>query len=1059
MTEAVYKIRLFRNQLPITSRAKNSFVVLGNYSGMECEEITNFNELVEYRGADTQGGAGLSPEPAHPVFFINQTSEVPLFIRKKHRKDYIYALCLLSLNKATGETFILGAETTKDMIKKVRGKISRLKTKNIKTQLFPALGPADLLWVMRGRKLSDIMDAVVKIRGIRSKNKVGSPYLFVSSNVIHFVYKNYDITNALGESVKIMLSMNHIDASKNNFATACKTAFNDDADYYRSCGDWDASLSFNGISLYTAWGLLGLPLPNSSTAKNPAVKRYNAQIKVIKNQIGTNVSSWHIRYMVETEPTAGNELKIVPTGHIQKIELMKHLYGRIKSAVPLSVERTIKVLVSQCEAMLKHPYKQKNGIRMYNILMNAMTVIHQAQSSGYPLNGKTVAKCFDGIKSTLNNSLMASHFNLDHFSARDIEAITPTIKLFFAYESIIGKVFSTMDISTTPNFEQASNSIFFITVDSDTEASSTSFLGGLYYDNDRELYGINLPNIAYFDFKYVPSIIHEALHFVRTDWYASPDAKGVVRNAKRNKMLYNIICKGVIKKINDTYDKLYGKGSKVSISKSDKDIIANCSYKFATALNNRFPKDTKDTKDTKDVEDFNLRPFVYDKKMTEVLENADFETLYKEARDINEKSEEGGAEKVENPTLSNEKEPFYYISLHACFESMRKDIGELIINYQTVINEAVTDMLMCVACNIDAEKYVNYIAGIITENKMVNVKNDKMMKMRVLCVVIALYYNESNSQAAWNKDFYDNYINNIKDFAAKIAESTKREAFNALLTDEEPKEATTVTTELITESAEREAFSALLTDEEPKEAATVITDLMSNSELIRFSNSELIVYLLDIYDYAKNKRTPGTDIKKKALFDFLNIHPISGGMNFCQKIEYLYSMWYDSLTYWNQQTEPWNVYKVARLTEAEYTKHYNNEGTYHLLQPHMPHLTPDKINARLLKSINSVNTDVYGYIRVGYNKNGEFAPELFGICQTSREDDTHIFKFVCVINKDGVDVTIMLQEIIKQIRKQRDGTIIKVIAHYVKYFNNYGIKISGPDGSGMCCVESVPEMV
>ncbi|MDR2883874.1 MAG: hypothetical protein LBV09_02060 [Deferribacteraceae bacterium] len=364
--------------------------------------------------------------------------------------------------------------------------------------------------------------------------------------------------------------------------------------------------------------------------------------------------------------------------------LRKHLY--IENKIPLAARRSLDFLVDNSTCMLQTEYKRTSTIRIYKLLKRALTAISESN-----ISGSYITHCLGDLSSIMNASLLSGSLRMDQLSVNDADLIAPTSKLAYAYESVLDKLYKTLNCKE----DIESDPIFFITINALKGLSSQSYLSDGKKHGAGRIISVNFPSTNFFDMKMsVPYIIHEAGHYIHTH---------AATHQKRTKAMEDLVA-SYIKKYVWRHAFL---DEKLTVSEKDyKQFISSLLKSFQSVYLFQYELPTRN---------FTQQCLEYIKFIRQAF-NADIGLM-------EDKSE---------------YEKGLLLRLRLTFNALYEQHGHFVYTFAEAIRESRADIIMCEVCGLNYEQYFKFHYRYLEQNMIENATYNYQYLFRLSAVFIVL---------------------------------------------------------------------------------------------------------------------------------------------------------------------------------------------------------------------------------------------------------------------------------------------------------------------------------
>jgi hypothetical protein len=719
MGEHIKRITIFRRETSGTDELDdlgqgydNYFPSVDNSGYVVCDPIVSFDEIIKYNHSEEivkKSGVYYS---SHPVYVISSGKNKALF-DSRFFENRFFSINLLTLNKSVELPFADAQVMLHDVTYEINKVVNSYKKKHpgtpIGVDVYACLGSADIVAVINGACLASITDISVDIRCIEMPKRTDGSMLFRFSNSVHVVHRTFNLDNINKNKINALISYTLNGLTNISIVDAFKGIFDEErVSFYYSHGDEDMSVILKDVDSHKLFYLLGVrgsSRPNDFYGIKDHYKNILKFDKVVISKY-TRLFNREFETKMSENMSDGFDYSL----QIQKLNAMKN---NIWDKIPIPAKRTLEVLIDRCSMMLKKEYRHVLGIRMYFLIKSSMKLISNINRE--KINGEEITKCFGDINSSLNTSLMAGNLNLDHVIVSDVETITPTVKLFYAYESIIGKLFKSLDYTTTPPYKDQENydPYFFIVVDPYGKINSTNYFIGVHKEGDHAVRSVNFPDISYFVPKFSAHYLaHEIGHYIDTGECESyegidVDKEYIMSTRPRNEALDAIVRLGAMKHV---WDVMYGQSKKPPLDKKKFESF------FKGCLKNElFGKGF----------DYGLKQINFAEQCV-----AHIETFCDRLFD--------NKVYLLDDDLYTSDDIEFYGRFFSALKSLKRSGKTIVRDYRLTIREARADIVMCKVCGFDYKQYYYYIMKLIADNKITSVFYDYRNMIRVLSVIAAL---------------------------------------------------------------------------------------------------------------------------------------------------------------------------------------------------------------------------------------------------------------------------------------------------------------------------------
>jgi len=510
-------------KIKIADDSGDYFVTVGNFRFMKYTDVQKVAEITKHQpdiAIEVEGnGAKYS---VTPLYFIGDWDDNNSPFKLNESSDDCFLVSVLTLNKSglINKRLYKSANEMLVRVKEIIAKctadyIDENKGIHIFSEIYPCLGSEDLILIARGNSFGDMFNFCGYIRTLPlvEPHMPEEELLFRFSNSTFSVHNTYDLTKAECNNIQVVLSfaMNNpqdftiIDAYNNLFGKS-------DVKPLYSFGDYDLSIYLDSKKLAKflyVQGVRGGKLPWFGDE----LKEINNQLFKLKKSC-VNISSRYVRVFsnCNIKENRHDGIPSISGYESLKMKLMKLVETvNKKNLIPTASTRTMQVLVEKCCSMLCAYGTNVSGLRMYTIFTQILNLIDEANKN---VSGDDIAELLGNFNASITTALMAAGgMNMDYVGIGDVDTINPTVKFFYAYENMIQKLFSALNVSET---KSETSPLVFLTVNPIVRIGSIRYLDSVS-SKSHWCISVNIPDIGYFEPKYsFPQLAHEVGHYVNT---------------------------------------------------------------------------------------------------------------------------------------------------------------------------------------------------------------------------------------------------------------------------------------------------------------------------------------------------------------------------------------------------------------------------------------------------------------------------------------------------------------------------------------------------------------
>jgi hypothetical protein len=513
-----------------SSDIKYDYSVLGNFQRMRVTEVAdskNFKDMAQYPKSIARDNVRYY---TFALFFFDAAKhDVKPFL---HKDKHYYMITTVNFNS---NGFFDVNDKNKKTPEEIIGTLQRSIPKKFKEKhdnmelninVYAGMGSTDIIIITSAKNLTDlpkiwsILDNLT-LNDINDGNtpptKNGKKSIFESAGSFFVIHDKLNVNKGNDHvTANLLYRMGDMKTGKIDPVALFKNVFNKSVgdksveDLSSIQGEQNISIFLKDVPLKELICLLGIREKDFMDALEIENKALYRVAQKIQKFMDMNVDSYTVRLFSDDKTYDTINLPVVTKNndHSKCIYTLEKLRDEVEGKIPVSVKRTLDYLVDKCICMLRSNKKYISSIRMYRLLKRVMNLIKNNTPKPGESFSHVISECLSKLSTTISTVLMANNLSLDQLIGNDVETINPATKLFYAYESMIGKLYQRLSI------KEEMSPLFFLTVSPDNRVSSQTYILNKA-DPGHKIISINLPDVSYFyKRRTMAYIAHEFSHYI-----------------------------------------------------------------------------------------------------------------------------------------------------------------------------------------------------------------------------------------------------------------------------------------------------------------------------------------------------------------------------------------------------------------------------------------------------------------------------------------------------------------------------------------------------------------